>query len=79
MSTMRLFWQDKKKQKNSVAPRALSESKLPSSNTLGEADVLQGPHRGHRRGRKRRCIRPFLTRLKTWLQNVVSEYSYSSL
>lgn len=29
--------------KNSIAPCSLTESKLPCSNTLGEADVLQGP------------------------------------
>lgn len=29
--------------KNSIAPCSFTESKLPSSNTLGEADVLQGP------------------------------------
>lgn len=50
--------------KNSTAPCSLTESKLPASNALGDADVLQGPHRGHRRGRKSRHIRPFLTGLK---------------
>lgn len=34
--------------------------------------MLQGPHRGHRRGRKRRRIRPFLTGPKTWLQNILN-------
>ncbi len=62
--------------KNSVAPFSLTESKLPSSNTLGEADVLQGPHRGHRRGRKRRRIRPFLTGLKLGCK-ILSLYSHT--
>lgn len=62
--------------KNSAAPCSLTESKQPSSNTLGEADVLQGPHSGHRHGRKKRCVCHFLTRFETWLQNVVFEYSY---
>lgn len=50
--------------KNSIAPCSLTESKLPSSNVLGDADVLQGPHGGHRHGRKRRHICPFLTGVK---------------
>lgn len=57
VSTTCLFWQDKK-------TALLPAHKLPASNALGDADVLQGPHRGHRRGRKRRHIRPFLTGLK---------------
>lgn len=57
--------------KSSIAPCCLlTESKLLSSNALGEADVLQGPHRGHRRGRKKRRIPPFPDRA----ENMAAKY-----